>query len=187
MLEELEKEWTKLGNLFLEESEWVEPEQAHHICQVWMQKFSVRNADGAVLMPPRVKHPGKAWILKQMEEVSKQEAPKGDQKDKAESTEGKGVFASVAEYVVRLRSGTFHLLGLDCEGAKVTDVELPGPKADEDFNYEISEVDGEYYFAAVTLGDETEAEYLSCEDFTKENMPKGVLQNRLPGAGEFPN
>ena len=175
---ELNNEWLKQGQVFLEDDEWLEPEEATAVCQKWFQQFAVRNSAGTLLMPARVKYPGKAWILAEGKKV------KGNVVTGAGGGAGAGApgakagpLSQVKDYAVRLRGGEFRLIGLDAESAKVSDVPLPGPsKPEEDIMYSIVSVEGEHYFT--TGGD---SDLISCYDWTMEHTTKTTPPNTLPG------
>lgn len=172
-IDELTKEWNKLGNLFAEDNEWIEPDEAVRITQAHFKKFQMTNASGTVLMPPRVRHPGKEWIL---QEAKRQRESEPD-KSAAPADASAGPLASVTEYSVRFRNGTFRLVGVDAEGAKISDCELPGPSsAEEELDYSIHVVDGHSYFAATA-----DADYISCSDYTLTQMPSLRAKVPLPG------
>lgn len=174
---ELASEWTKLGQLFLEDADWCEPEEAQQVCPAWLQQFSVKNPAGTVLMPARVRYPGKAWILKVKQVLGTRGPGAGAQPGSEESIK-EGPLANVTEFVVRLRGGSFRLVGLDKDKAKVSDVDLPGPTStDEDFMYQVVDVEGEFYF---TQGGD--ADLISCVDYTVDQTPSLKTSNGLPGA-----
>ena len=71
IVEDLKKEWGKIGSLWLDESDpWIEPDGALQLTHAHFKRHAVKMPDGSLKIPTRVPHPGKKNILMQIREIS---------------------------------------------------------------------------------------------------------------------
>ena len=170
MSAELLKEYNRLGRP-LAGDEWLESDIVIPLAKKWMVLNASKDADGKIVMPARVKHPGKAWLMTQAAEMSSASTETSpplpaerSQPDKAPAPEvppsakdSTGDF----DYKVLYRDGGQRLVQLNFLGKRTGDVPLPANS-----NFKIVVHDGKQ-----VLSGKGGLELYDCREYVEALMP----------------
>ena len=184
MCEELMKEYNRLGRP-LAGDEWLEPEALVPLAKRWMLQHATRDEAGRIVMPPRVKHPGKMWIMTN--------APQPTD----ETTTPAQTFAPVApaavpappspapstpdavnkglpmqdDFKIIYRDGNHRLAQINFLGKRVGDVPLP-----QGSNFRIIQHEGKQ-----VLSGKCGTEIYDCEEYMQTLMPSRSAETKTSG------
>lgn len=184
---ELRKEWRRFGYP-LRGDDFLEPEYVTQLAKTWMCTFAKVKGDGQIIMPDRVQHPGKAWIMEQaailkgnfvanvearqaaasktlgQEKATLMVEGKTDQKKEAKMDQkpSSAEKTEESEFKIIYRDGGQRLVKLNFLGKRVADVPLPASTS----NFKIIYQNGRFL-----LSSKGGADLYDCEEYVGILMP----------------
>ena len=184
LIKELRKEYNRLGKPLLG-ADFIEPEVVTNVSKAWWSLHATRQADGKVVFPLRVQHPGKQWLAQAARHFSCGPQTVGDashfvfdpqQKSLPASGSKHGPTPSTSEappsrsddeheYKIIFREGCQRLLKISWLGARVADVPLP-----KSTQWKLIVEDGCFY-----LSGRAGSELVECDEYVETLMPSGGL------------
>lgn len=178
MCEELMKEYNRLGRP-LAGDEWLEPEVLVPLAKRWMLQHASRDDAGRIVMPGRVKHPGKMWIMTNASsEPSQADAtPSSSLGHAAVPSEPVAPVqpqiqpATMDEFKIIYRKGVNRLLQVNWLGKRIGDVPLPPG------SFKIMQYNGRQVLSA-----KGGAEIYDAEEYMATLMPsRSAAETATPG------
>jgi len=184
---ELRKEWRRFGYP-LRGDDFIEPEYVTQLAKKWMCTFAKVKGDGQIIMPDRVQHPGKAWIMEEaailkgnfvanvearqaaasktlgQEKATLMVEGKTDQKKEAKMDQkpSSAEKTEESEFKIIYRDGGQRLVKLNFLGKRVADVPLPASAS----NFKII-----YQNGCFLLSSKGGADLYDCEEYVGILMP----------------
>ena len=172
IVEDLKKEWGKIGSLWLDESDpWIEPDGALQLTHAHFKRHAVKMPDGSLKIPTRVPHPGKKNILMQIREISGEGMNSGTPAPAPQEESIDGEKLEVTYRIGCFKDG-FRLRALDSSENVLNEVALPPPV--DGRSYMIIDFDGEEYFPQ----EGNMLNLMLCSKYMADNLPKPVLPKK---------
>lgn len=173
IIEDLKKEWGKIGSLWLDESDpWIEPDGALALVHAHFKRHAIKMPDGSLKIPTRVPHPGKKNILMHIRELTDESGmDSGIPAPTVPEESIDGEKCEVTYRIVSFKDG-FKMRAVDSSENVLNEVALPPPT--DGRSYTIIEFDGEEYFPQ----EGNMLNLMLCSQYMADHLPKPVLPKK---------